>query len=108
MCNISLKKGAALPNGFIDFQCAEEVFHRHLMHRCGRPWSSPTYPPRVVARTPVRRTELASVTPPAAAEPDPYLLVLLADQEIEADRQANAESLIEAAYAAYDQSTFRS
>jgi hypothetical protein len=39
---------------------------------------------------------------------DPYLLVLLADQEFQADRPEQAESLIEAAYAAYDQWTFGS
>jgi hypothetical protein len=38
-----------------------------------------------------------------SAEPAPYLLVLLADQEIDAKRQEEAQSLIEAAYAAYDQ-----
>jgi hypothetical protein len=34
---------------------------------------------------------------------DPYLLVLLADQEFVANRPEQAESLIEAAYASYDQ-----
>ena len=34
--------------------------------------------------------------------PDPYVLVLLADQELRADRYFQAKCLIEAAYAAYD------
>ena len=37
------------------------------------------------------------------SDTDPYLFVLLADQELEAQRPEQAESLIEAAYAAYDQ-----
>ncbi len=41
-------------------------------------------------------------------DPDPYLLVLLAEQEIEADRPEQAASLIDAAYAAYDQCRFGS
>jgi hypothetical protein len=36
-------------------------------------------------------------------EPDPYLLILLADQEVQANRPEEVQSLIEAAYAAYDQ-----
>lgn len=39
---------------------------------------------------------------------DPYLLVLLADQEFVAHRPEQAESLIEAAYAVYDQCRLRS
>jgi hypothetical protein len=39
---------------------------------------------------------------------DPYLFVLLADQELEAQRPDQAESLIEAAYAVYDQCRFGS
>jgi hypothetical protein len=34
---------------------------------------------------------------------DPYLLLLLADQEIAAQRPEQADCLIDAAYAAYDQ-----
>ena len=40
--------------------------------------------------------------------PDPYLLVLLARQQIEANRREEARTLIEAAYAAYDQCNFGS
>jgi hypothetical protein len=46
-----------------------------------------------------------------AAQPrdaDPYLFVLLADQELEDQRPEQAYSLIEAAYAAYDQCKFGS
>ena len=39
----------------------------------------------------------------SASQPDPYLLVLLADQEVDANRLADAASLIEAAYAGFDQ-----
>jgi hypothetical protein len=39
---------------------------------------------------------------------DPYLFVLLADQELGERRPEQAESLIEAAYAAYDQCRFGS
>lgn len=39
---------------------------------------------------------------------DPYLWVLLADHEIKAERLDQAEALIEAAYAAYDQCRFGS
>jgi hypothetical protein len=38
-----------------------------------------------------------------AHQADPYLLVLLADQEIAANRPEQARCLIEAAYAVYDQ-----
>ncbi len=44
----------------------------------------------------------------ASHDRDPYLLVLLADQEFAAYRTEQAESLIEAAYAAYDQCRFGS
>jgi hypothetical protein len=50
--------------------------------------------------------------PRAAVDPahdsDPYLLVMLADQEFGAYRSEQAESLIEAAYEAYDQCRFGS
>ena len=39
---------------------------------------------------------------------DPYLWILLADQEIRADRPEQAKALIEAAYSAYDQCRFGS
>jgi hypothetical protein len=39
---------------------------------------------------------------------DPYLFVLLADQELGERRPEQAESLIEAAYSAYDQCRFGS
>jgi hypothetical protein len=38
-----------------------------------------------------------------ANEPEPYLLVLLAANEVAGGRYADAETLIEAAYEAYDQ-----
>jgi len=44
----------------------------------------------------------------SASEPDPYLLVLLADQELDSNRSADAVSLIEAAYRAFDQCNFGS
>jgi hypothetical protein len=46
------------------------------------------------------------VTP--VCDPDPYLFVLLADQEIAAQRPEQAKCLIDAAYAAYDQCSFTS
>jgi hypothetical protein len=50
------------------------------------------------------------VHPPAAQprDTDPYLFVLLADQELRDRRPEQAETLIEAAYAAYDQCKFGS
>lgn len=36
-------------------------------------------------------------------EPDPYMMILLAGQEIQDGRLDQAESLIDAAFAAYDQ-----
>lgn len=38
--------------------------------------------------------------------PNPYLLVLLADQELDRNRHDRAEILIDAAYAAFDQCSF--
>jgi hypothetical protein len=49
-----------------------------------------------------------TIAPTRPAEPDPYLLVMLADQEKEANRQEEAQCLIEAAYAAFDQRTMGS
>jgi hypothetical protein len=51
----------------------------------------------------ISNATLRQALPTRSAEPAPYLLVLLADQEIDAKRQEEAQSLIEAAYAAYDQ-----
>jgi hypothetical protein len=53
------------------------------------------------------RVVAGSTFSPAAAvrwvDPDPFLLVLLAGQALEEKRTEQARSLIEAAYAAYDQ-----
>ena len=55
----------------------------------------------------VRKPAVGKIMPRFIASPshdaDPYLLVLLADQEIAANRPEQARSLIEAAYAVYDQ-----
>jgi hypothetical protein len=62
-----------------------------------------------VSTRPMPRHSLTAQSMPQQAvatptnEPDPYLLVLLADQEIQANRPEEAQSLIDAAYAAYDQ-----
>lgn len=45
-----------------------------------------------------------SKSPPAKAS-DPYLLILLADQELVEGREQQAKSLVEAAYEAFDQRT---
>jgi hypothetical protein len=45
---------------------------------------------------------------PRASYADAYRLVLLVDQELRRNRQDRARSLIEAAYAAYDQCGFGS
>ncbi len=97
-----------MPNGSIQFQRSEEAFHRHLTHVGGRPWSILTNASPGAARTTFPDFKSARAVASVTAEPEPYLLVLLADQEIEADREEKAMSLIEAAYAAYDQCTFGS
>jgi hypothetical protein len=58
---------------------------------------------RRTAYSPVPPVRAAKRQRPAPARGlDPYVLVLLADQEIRADRLSEARCLIEAAYAAYD------
>ncbi len=57
-------------------------------HRAFRQWR-----PAQPARSPIAQVQ----------DSDPYLLVLLADQEFHDQRPEQAESLIEAAYVAYDQ-----
>jgi hypothetical protein len=57
------------------------------------------------------RPSPGQVVPLPAAQPrdvDPYLFVLLADQELGEQRPEQANSLIEAAYIAYDQCKFGS
>lgn len=58
-------------------------------------------PPGSAIPLPISRANL-SVSKPLN-EPCPYDLVLLAGQEIEGQRFEQAQTLIEAAYAAYDQ-----
>jgi hypothetical protein len=53
-------------------------------------------------------THLVHLPIAAPRDADPYLFVLLADQELGERRPEQAESLIEAAYAAYDQCRFGS
>jgi hypothetical protein len=54
-------------------------------------------------RRPVSGAIFPRVATASSHDSDPYLLVLLADQEIAANRPEQARSLIEAAYAVYDQ-----
>jgi hypothetical protein len=61
----------------------------------------------VVLRLPHRRSH--SVRPPARKEPatvDPYMLVVLAQEERNQNRIEQAESLIEAAYNYYDRCNY--
>jgi hypothetical protein len=54
-------------------------------------------------RRPAARAAFGRLVARPVRVADPYLLVLLADQEIAANRPEQARSLIEAAYAAFDQ-----
>jgi hypothetical protein len=45
----------------------------------------------------------ALLKPPQTTENDPYLLILLADQELVGGREEQARYLVEAAYEAFDQ-----
>ncbi|HEY4043821.1 MAG TPA: hypothetical protein VGM32_18510 [Rhodopila sp.] len=63
---------------------------------------------RPVGYRPVSGSTVTRVVARPSSDADPYLLVLLADQEIASHRLEQASSLIEAAYAAYDQCRFGS
>lgn len=70
---------------------------------------SPVRPrPGALVRSASRRRVVAGSTfspasPVRSVDPDPFLLVLLAGQALEEKRVEQARTLIEAAYAAYDQ-----
>ncbi len=72
----------------------------HNEHRIDEAGGNRIYPFRQWRPSPVQPMCLATVS---THDADPYLFVLLADQEFREQRPAQAESLIDAAYAAYDQ-----
>lgn len=59
--------------------------------------------PDVFRRFGLARFARAVVNASPASHPDAYLLVLLADQELTAGRDQQAQVLVDAAYAAFDQ-----
>jgi hypothetical protein len=63
--------------------------------------------PVVFKRFGLARFMRGTAKPGADADPDAYLLVLLADQELTAGRDEQAEILIDAAFAAFDRQTPR-
>jgi hypothetical protein len=65
------------------------------------PWALPN----VFKRLGLIRTVREQEKPASRASKDAYLLVLLADQELQAGRGDQARHLVEAAYAAFDEAT---
>jgi hypothetical protein len=63
--------------------------------------------PVVFKRFGLARFMRGTAKPGADADPDAYLLVLLADQELTVGRDEQAEILIDAAFAAFDRQTPR-
>ncbi len=59
--------------------------------------------PVPMARQPSKHWSRTAVQPLLRAEDDPYLLVLLADQELGAGREEQAKYLVEVAYEGFDQ-----